>query len=732
MADELSNVMMIWLVMGQTLSAKEFLDLLLKKYLGQWTPYVSFFVIVLGLFLDRLSLGITIPLGVYGVIFVGIYLLHSKLYERVFLSVLFFLVVISMAFFSTHNPKDIDLMVVLFLILQFITIVIDYFSKRRPIHFFLYGIAVLINVVYEFHSQEQHWDSVKTSLVAALMMGLYVRFWLKHQYGLEQTKRNAHRDALTGAMTRHGFAEWMKREPKESIGAVLFCDIDNFKQINDHYGHDIGDEVLKEVARRLENGMRDTDALVRFGGDEFQIWSHIPEENSVAFVRGLHDLVTEYPIVISSKLSIRVQLSIGWHYGVFDHMASSLADQALLFAKGSGKNRFVRSNEEFVQNYDDKVEMNAEVTMEDELVWLVTATEWLWSTDQQAKILLDHKEQIYMVNTAYEKITGFSKDQAIGNTRRFNDVYPIKTLFKHFENEQTIYKTCLLKMKPNGTLWWENAQWMSILKDGKIVGYQGVIAHALKRDFIEFITSPFWRGGISWVFQPIIDTHEGGIVGFEALARPHMGKIDVSPIEFFHLAEQNGQRIQADFECMESLLEYLSRKARFWRGKRLFINWYAGSLHHIDRITSWYRRLQEQVPGLHCVFEVLERYVDEIDTEVFQKLRIQLPEVEFAQDDFGAGENDLLRLKHLQTEWIKLDKQLIDLATEDKDMMELVLYFQHFAKKKHVKVICEGLETLQQAQLFRDYGMQYEQGYLWSKPLEHPELYVPSDMCIYD
>lgn len=49
-----------------------------------------------------------------------------------------------------------------------------------------------------------------------------------------------------------------------------------------------------------------------------------------------------------------------------------------------------------------------------------------------------------------------------------------------------------------------------------------------------------------------------------------------------------------------------------------------------------------------------------------------------------------------------------------------------------MKVICEGLETLQQAQLFRDYGMQYEQGYLWSKPLEHPELYVPSDMCIYD
>ncbi len=91
-----------------------------------------------------------------------------------------------------------------------------------------------------------------------------------------------------------------------------------------------------------------------------------------------------------------------------------------------------------------------------------------------------------------------------------------------------------------------------------------------------------------------------------------------------------------------------------------------------------------------------------------------------------------MRLKFLHTEWIKLDKGLIDLASEDDNMLELVWCFQYFATKNHVKVICEGLGTSKQAQLFRNYGMQYEQGYLWSKPLERPEFYTPSDMKMGD
>ncbi len=83
-------------------------------------------------------------------------------------------------------------------------------------------------------------------------------------------------DSLTGLYNRKAFFERLK----ETIACanrdmhmknILFLDLDKFKQVNDTYGHDVGDEVLKEVARRLKNTLRETDHICRLGGDEFTV-----------------------------------------------------------------------------------------------------------------------------------------------------------------------------------------------------------------------------------------------------------------------------------------------------------------------------------------------------------------------------------------------------------------------------------------------------------------------------
>jgi diguanylate cyclase (GGDEF)-like protein len=81
-------------------------------------------------------------------------------------------------------------------------------------------------------------------------------------------------DSLTGLLNRHGFMARFEEECRrcqrlESVGALLFFDLNRFKALNDEYGHDAGDILLKEVGQRIKSSLRRTDVVARIGGDEF-------------------------------------------------------------------------------------------------------------------------------------------------------------------------------------------------------------------------------------------------------------------------------------------------------------------------------------------------------------------------------------------------------------------------------------------------------------------------------
>ena len=86
----------------------------------------------------------------------------------------------------------------------------------------------------------------------------------------------AFHDSLTNLPNRRSFmnqlrSEIMDRKLSRSKLSVFFIDLDNFKQINDQWGHDAGDLVLKEAAKRIQSVIRPTDIVARFGGDEFVV-----------------------------------------------------------------------------------------------------------------------------------------------------------------------------------------------------------------------------------------------------------------------------------------------------------------------------------------------------------------------------------------------------------------------------------------------------------------------------
>lgn len=110
--------------------------------------------------------------------------------------------------------------------------------------------------------------------------------WLER--ALVQAHYNATHDELTGLLNRGLFSDRLEqavmqaRRQHRQVG-LLFLDLDGFKDVNDRYGHQVGDELLQQVAQRLVGCTRDADTVGRFGGDEFMVL--IPEvdgENGVA------------------------------------------------------------------------------------------------------------------------------------------------------------------------------------------------------------------------------------------------------------------------------------------------------------------------------------------------------------------------------------------------------------------------------------------------------------------
>lgn len=159
----------------------------------------------------------------------------------------------------------------------------------------------------------------------------------------------AENDSLTGLANRYYFDESLRsaipraKRANDQL-ALLFLDVDNFKLINDSMGHLIGDQILKEVARRLLLVVRTGDIVCRLGGDEFAVLAHnFDSQEGIAQLaqRILDDLRTPF-IVNASENSISVSIGIATFPDSADNAGDMLraADLAMYRAKRDGRNNY--------------------------------------------------------------------------------------------------------------------------------------------------------------------------------------------------------------------------------------------------------------------------------------------------------------------------------------------------------------------------------------------------------
>ncbi|MFM9835300.1 MAG: EAL domain-containing protein [Methylophilaceae bacterium] len=428
--------------------------------------------------------------------------------------------------------------------------------------------------------------------------------------------RQANFDALTGLPNRHMFNERLQQEVKRSQRtgkpfALMFLDLDDFKDVNDSYGHDMGDQLLVETAERLMSCLRNTDAVghmnnvARLGGDEFTIiLTELSDKANVELVaaRILKKIVE--PFQLKGELAY-VSASIG--VTVFPEDADDAetliknADQSMYHAKNKGRNNysyFTRSMQ---------VEVQKRRVMINDL-----------------RIAIDEEQ--------------------------FRVVY-----------------------------------------------------------------------------QPIINLTTQQIYKAEALIRwQHPARGLVSPAEFIPLAEETGMIVEiGDWMFYQAANQVASWRKFLNENFQISINKSPVQFHSsADANLAWFDYLDGlDLPGESLVIEITEGLMLDKNAMVSDKLiAFREAGVEIAVDDFGTGYSALSYLKKFDVDYLKIDQsfvQNLSIYSEDMVLCEAIIVMAH---KLGLKVIAEGVETIEQRDLLTAIGCDYGQGYLFSRPISAEEF----------
>jgi len=422
--------------------------------------------------------------------------------------------------------------------------------------------------------------------------------------------RQTNFDHITELPNRHMFRNCLNQEIKEAHSnqqslALLLLDLDHFKEINDTLGHGIGDQMLKDVAKRLQTSVRHTDTVARLGGDEFTIILTGADicNNVESHAQRILQHISE-PYHLGEEV-VYVSISIG--ITLYPDDAANIdelfknADQAMYAAKNLGRNR-------------------------------------------------------------YQYFT--SSMQEVAQTR------------------------------------------MKLVND-----LRGALADNQFRVF----------------YQPIVELSTGAIHKAEALIRwQHPTRGLVSPGEFIPVAEETGMII----DIGNWVLCEAAQQSKCWRTMlhpqfQVSVNKSPVQFsHQSTSYDSWPTLLNKLgVPGNSIVAEITEGLLLDASNFTDNKLlNFRDAGIQVALDDFGTGYSSLSYIKKFDIDYIKIDQSFVRNMTPHSSDMVLCEAIIVMAHKLDIKVIAEGVETIEQRDLLIAAGCDYAQGYLFSRPVPVDEF----------
>lgn len=420
----------------------------------------------------------------------------------------------------------------------------------------------------------------------------------------ERILRLAHYDALTELPNRTLLQDRVQQALANALRhgtrlALLFFDLDRFKDVNDTLGHDIGDQLLQMVAQRLREIMRESDTVARMGGDEFIIVLGELQQasDSARVAQKIINVIAEPFWIKGQELHITPSIGISV-YPDDGHDLRDLiknADVAMYHAKKAGRNAYQ-----------------------------------FFTPDMNAR--------------AYE-----------------------------------------------------------------VLALENSLRRALERN--EFLLH----------YQPQIDTATGSIIGAEALVRwqhPEGGL--VPPDKFIPVAEERGLVAALD----EWVLSAACQQNRQWQDAGLPPIPVAVNLSVLQfQRTGFVEQVAEVLAQTGLAADFLDIELTEsllmrdIEAALLLMQRLKALGVHLSIDDFGTGYSSLNYLKRLSLDRLKVDASFVRAITADPDAAAITEAIINLGHHLHLKVIAEGVETVEQLELLQRQGCYEMQGYFFSRPL---------------
>jgi diguanylate cyclase (GGDEF)-like protein len=419
-------------------------------------------------------------------------------------------------------------------------------------------------------------------------------------------------DSLTGLGNRKYLYEYLRKRisQKSKKFAVVLLDLDNFKDINDFYGHKVGDKVLIKVSETLKKFLGKNDIAVRIGGDEFSlvIESYTDEKELEKRLEKMLDTFNKTWIIDGKNIIMSVSIGVS----VFPDNGSTLeellknADIALYEAKKQGKNIIV--------NFNDNLK------------------------------------------------------------NKINRMLELKNKFKN----------------------------------------------ALENDEFELF------------YQAKVDRN-AKVIGCEALIRWFSDEGMIPPSDFIPVAERSG--------FMSLLGEWISAEVlktrKEWDAKEFLKEVSIAFNVSVEQMKNdqFVNKLKKMLEETRCNINKLEVEITESvfveNKQVAKNIINSFHEMglEVNLDDFGTGYSSLSFLQEFKVDVIKIDKSFVDNILSEKGKIYIKTMVD-MAKNLNLKTVAEGVETTEQFEVLKELGVDYFQGYLFSKPLNKKDFeeYVKSNL----
>jgi len=311
---------------------------------------------------------------------------------------------------------------------------------------------------------------VAVSVLGALAFYVYVQEVDLRRRTLVQAQRRSASDPLTGLLNRRGLDEWLHERRGGEIAAVML-DLDDFKPVNEIYGHDGGDQVLLQAAARLAACVRPEDALARVGGDEFvAVLPGGDVETALRVAGRMQARLAEEDMPVAGT-TLHVSASFGIAQGKGPSCLAQ-ADAALLQAKAQGRSD--------IEVFDDLADGGGEAGS----VLRVTrfAREMMFRLPLGV-VVTDRGRRILAASSGYQQLSGFGGEHLQGRNPRqvvgtdVTDAAVFRDVGRTLD-AKGMWHGEFVDRRPGGELWWAEAALAPIEVRGHHLGYIGVLQDA--------------------------------------------------------------------------------------------------------------------------------------------------------------------------------------------------------------------------------------------------------------